>query len=95
MSQRVAEGSTSKPAAAAPDTVKKVRLSRVPKHVVLGVTPLPDPERWIKKSERTNVVHSGKRRKHQTGGATQGSTAEPAATTQNAKSGGSKQKKKR
>ena len=29
---------------------KKVRMKRVPKGVVPGVTPPPDPERWLKKS---------------------------------------------
>ncbi|KAF8991480.1 hypothetical protein BDQ17DRAFT_1287587 [Cyathus striatus] len=48
---------------------KKVRL---PKGVVEGVTPLPDPERWLKKSERSSAAH-GKRRKGG-GGATQGSS---------------------
>jgi len=43
--------------------VKKVRASRVPKGVIPGVTPPPDPERWLKKNQRTNVHHTGKRRK--------------------------------
>ncbi|KAK7046973.1 SRP72 domain-containing protein, partial [Favolaschia claudopus] len=40
------------PVRAAPPKEKKVRL---PKGVVLGVTPPPDPERWLKKSERSNL----------------------------------------
>ncbi|GJJ08421.1 hypothetical protein Clacol_002637 [Clathrus columnatus] len=60
--------------------VKKVRASRVPKGVIPGVTPPPDPERWLKKNQRTNVHHSGKRRK---AGAnmTQGSVIENTLTT--------------
>ena len=50
---------------------KKVRLKRVPKGVVLGATPPPDPERWLKKSERSTLGASGKRKKGG-GGATQG-----------------------
>ena len=42
---------------------KKVRLKRVPKGVVLGVTPPPDPERWLKKSERSTYGAGSKRRK--------------------------------
>jgi len=54
--------------------VKKTRMSRVPAGVVPGVTPPPDPERWLKKSERS-VFNHGKRRKGPGGGggATQGS----------------------
>jgi signal recognition particle subunit SRP72 len=51
---------------------KPPRKSRVPKGVIPGVTPPPDPERWIKKSERTKVEGHGKKKKG--GGATQGST---------------------
>lgn len=51
---------------------KKVRAKRVPKGVVPGVTPPPDPERWLKKNERT-TFHSGhKKKKGGGGGATQG-----------------------
>ena len=53
-------------------TEKKVRTKRIPKGVVVGVTPMPDPERWLKKSERS-TFSSGKRRKGGGGGATQGS----------------------
>ncbi|KAF8589505.1 hypothetical protein K439DRAFT_1383393 [Ramaria rubella] len=56
---------------------KKMRMSRIPKGVVPGVTPPPDPERWLKKSERTNLYHHGiKRRKATAGGAMQGSLVE-------------------
>lgn len=56
------------------DLEKKTRMSRVPAGVVPGVTPLPDPERWLKKSERS-TFNQGKRRKGPGGGggATQGS----------------------
>jgi signal recognition particle subunit SRP72 len=74
---------------------KKVRLSRVPKGVVPGVTPPPDPERWIKKSERTNIGHTaGKRRKAAGGGATQGSLAET-VSGHATKSSGAKHRKKK
>ncbi|KAJ7683423.1 hypothetical protein B0H17DRAFT_887045, partial [Mycena rosella] len=54
---------------------------RLPRGVVLGITPLPDPERWLKKSERASF---GQRRRKGGagggGGATQGSAADgPAA----------------
>jgi len=49
---------------------KKVRTKRVPKGVIPGVTPPPDPERWLKKSERSSFGSSRKRRGG--GGATQG-----------------------
>ncbi|KAI0295248.1 hypothetical protein BC826DRAFT_909293 [Russula brevipes] len=51
--------------------VRRVRARRVPKGVVPGVTPPPDPERWLKKSERSMFQQArGKRRGG--GGATQG-----------------------
>ncbi|TRM57407.1 hypothetical protein BD626DRAFT_412163 [Schizophyllum amplum] len=55
----------------------KVRARRVPKGVVPGVTPPPDPERWLKKTERS-TYHTGKKRSRT--GATQGAAAvvEPA-----------------
>jgi signal recognition particle subunit SRP72 len=62
-----AAGSTSAAPAPAP---KKTRARRVPKGVVPGVTPAPDPERWIKKSERSTF--STRRRGNKAGGATQG-----------------------
>ncbi|KIY48956.1 hypothetical protein FISHEDRAFT_13966, partial [Fistulina hepatica ATCC 64428] len=47
----------------------KVRMSRVPADITPGVSPAPDPERWLKKSERSNYAGAKRRR----GGATQGS----------------------
>jgi signal recognition particle subunit SRP72 len=72
-----------------PRKPKTPRKSRVPKGVVPGVTPAPDPERWIKKSERTRVEGYG-RKKKAGGGATQGSTA-----PEQAKSGGQGKGKKK
>ena len=63
------EEPTRKPEAG--ETTKKVRTKRVPKGVVPGVSPPPDPERWLKKSERTTYAH-GKKRRGAGGGATQG-----------------------
>ncbi|KAG6886451.1 hypothetical protein C0992_003904 [Termitomyces sp. T32_za158] len=57
----------------APPAPKKPRAKHVPPGVVPGVTPPPDPERWLKKSERSSVL--GKRRRAQGGGVTQGSVA--------------------
>ena len=69
-------------------------MKRVPKGVVPGVTPLPDPERWLKKSERTASTHGNRRRKGGgDGGATQGSM-EPAASG-GQKSGAGKGKKRK
>jgi signal recognition particle subunit SRP72 len=69
---------------------KSVRKKRVPKGVIPGVTPPPDPERWLKRSERTNVFNqSGKKRKTGGGGATQGMVDSTSPPTQQAKSGGS------
>jgi signal recognition particle subunit SRP72 len=51
--------------------VRKVRARRVPKGVELGVTPPPDPERWLKKSERSTFQQARGKRKGG-GGATQG-----------------------
>ncbi|KAF5392282.1 hypothetical protein D9757_001486 [Collybiopsis confluens] len=77
------------------DGKKKVRMKRVPKGVVPGVTPPPDPERWIKKSQRsTQPTYGRKSAKGRATGATQGFTTEaPAPTT--AGGGGSKGKKKK
>ncbi|TFK68455.1 hypothetical protein BDN72DRAFT_898087 [Pluteus cervinus] len=82
--------------------VKKVRTRRVPAGVVPGVTPPPDPERWLKKSERS-TFNQGKRRKgFGGGGATQGSAAVDVPLTSSgggaphsAKSSGGKSKKKK
>ncbi|KAH7883446.1 hypothetical protein F5I97DRAFT_1939200 [Phlebopus sp. FC_14] len=69
--------------------VKKVRMKRVPKGVIPGVTPPPDPERWLKKSERSTYGQSGKRRKGAGGGATQGIVLENAPVqSHGAKAGG-------
>lgn len=73
---------------------KKVRMKRVPKGVVLGVTPPPDPERWLKKSERSTFNAGGKRKKGG-GGATQGIVeSSTPAPSQGGKSGGKSKKKK-
>ncbi|KAI5886486.1 uncharacterized protein SCHCODRAFT_02641877 [Schizophyllum commune H4-8] len=61
----------------APIAPRKVRARRVPKGVVPGVTPPPDPERWLKKTERS-TYHAGKKRGRT--GATQGFTTGPEAT---------------
>jgi len=51
--------------------VREARARRVPKGVVPGVTPPPDPERWLKKSERSTFQQARGKRKGG-GGATQG-----------------------
>ncbi|KAG8688334.1 hypothetical protein FRC08_011491, partial [Ceratobasidium sp. 394] len=53
---------------------KGPRKGRLPKHVVLGVTPMPDPERWIKKRERTYVTFA-QGRKGKGKGKKEGATA--------------------
>ena len=68
---------------------KKVRMKRVQKHVTPGVTPPPDPERWLKKSERSTFGQGSGRRRKAGGGATQGAVEAPKA------SGGGKQQKKK
>ncbi|KAJ7758538.1 hypothetical protein DFH07DRAFT_451973 [Mycena maculata] len=87
------------PATTAPDVhaAPKEKKVRLPPGVVLGVTPPPDPERWLKKSERSNFGQ--KRRKGPGGGgggATQGSAADvPVAVESkggNAKGKGKKRK---
>ena len=73
------------PAAAAAETKKAARKKRVPKGITPGVSPAPDPERWLKKTERSwYVPPRGKRRGG--GGATQGFT--PAATVEGASAPG-------
>ncbi|KAG6833967.1 hypothetical protein H0H93_012910, partial [Arthromyces matolae] len=72
---------------------KKPRKSRVPAGVIPGVTPPPDPERWLKKSERSTFGQGGgRRRKGQQGGggATQGSSTGdlPAPASTNSGGGG-------
>ncbi|CUA66973.1 hypothetical protein RSOLAG22IIIB_02883 [Rhizoctonia solani] len=58
----------------APAPTKGPRKGRLPKHVVLGVTPMPDPERWIKKRERTYVTFA-QGRKGRGKGKKEGATA--------------------
>ncbi|KAJ7484204.1 hypothetical protein FB451DRAFT_1231780 [Mycena latifolia] len=64
-------------APAAPVAVKEKKV-KLPAGIVPGVTPPPDPERWLKKSERTSF--NQKRRRGAGGGggggATQGSAAD-------------------
>jgi len=79
-------------------TPKKVRTRRVPAGVIPGVTPPPDPERWLKKSERSTFGQG--RRRRGGGGATQGAAAMESAPTQTggaphtSKSGAKGKKKK-
>ncbi|KIL62467.1 hypothetical protein M378DRAFT_81199 [Amanita muscaria Koide BX008] len=82
---------------------KKTRKSRIPPGVIPGVTPPPDPERWLKKSERSTFQQAKRRKGAGGGGATQGA-ANPDNSTQitstgaishTPKSGGSKGKKRR
>jgi len=82
----------------APRPPKTVRKSRVPKGVVPGVTPPPDPERWLKKSERSTFGQGNRKRRG--GGATQGSTTESgpiaaSGSSHNVKSGGGGKSKKK
>ncbi|CAA7260374.1 unnamed protein product [Cyclocybe aegerita] len=92
-SKTPADNQDSKPAP------KKVRMKRVPAGVIPGVTPPPDPERWLKKSERS-TFHQGKRRRGG-GGATQGSATVESVPPQtgsgshSSKGAGGKGKKKR
>ncbi|KAH8822760.1 hypothetical protein DL96DRAFT_311756 [Flagelloscypha sp. PMI_526] len=85
--------------AAEPDTeapkVKSVRKSRLPKGVVVGQTPLPDPERWLKKSERSSF-QAPRGKKGRGGGASQGLTpVEQAALSASGGGGGKKGKKRK
>ncbi|KAH9856830.1 hypothetical protein C2E23DRAFT_459246 [Lenzites betulinus] len=82
------------PAEDATKRVKKVRMKRVPKGVIPGVTPPPDPERWLKKSERSTFTN---KRRRGGGGATQGVVETPgSAAGQGGKgAGGAKGKKKK
>ena len=77
---------------------KKVRASRVPAGVIPGVTPAPDPERWLKKSERSTYGQGKRKKGPGGGGATQGSASVDNPVTQTShpsKTGGGKGKKKR
>ncbi|KAJ6616119.1 hypothetical protein B0H10DRAFT_2219705 [Mycena sp. CBHHK59/15] len=57
-----------------PETTKLSKKVRLPRGIVQGVTPPPDPERWLKKSGRAGF--GARRRKGgRGGGATQGSAA--------------------
>jgi signal recognition particle subunit SRP72 len=60
------------PSIVPPQKTRAVRKSRVPPGVIPGITPPPDPERWLKKSERS-TYNQGRRRRGGGGGATQGS----------------------
>ncbi|KAK0447724.1 hypothetical protein EV421DRAFT_157781 [Armillaria borealis] len=74
-------------------TTEKVRASRVPKGITPGVSPAPDPERWLKKSERSTYQQSKKKGRSGGGGATQG-LSEPATGGGGSSSGGGAGKKK-
>ncbi|KAH9925894.1 uncharacterized protein BXZ73DRAFT_49791 [Epithele typhae] len=74
------------------EKAKKVRMKRVPNGVVPGVTPPPDPERWLKRSERTSFAQG--RRRRGGGGATQGAM-EPAGGNSGGKGSGGGGKGKR
>lgn len=73
------------------ETSKKVRTKRVPNGIIPGVSPSPDPERWLKKSERTTYAQ-GKKRRGGGGGATQGATvgaeSAPVSTASQGRTGG-------
>ncbi|KAF7974660.1 hypothetical protein HWV62_11548 [Athelia sp. TMB] len=91
--------SSSSSAAPAQPSAKKTRASRVPKGVVPGVTPPPDPERWLKKSERSTFGQGRKRKGGGGGGASQGSAVETgggvvSVPTKSAVPGGKGKKKK-
>ncbi|KZT61153.1 hypothetical protein CALCODRAFT_464531 [Calocera cornea HHB12733] len=79
-----------------PSPPRLARKSRIPNHVVLGVTPLPDPERWLKKRDRTKDVRRAKKGKKEGmgAGATQG-VAVGAAPTPSATGGTGAGKKKK
>lgn len=94
----VIASSSAAPAPPAELPAKKPRASRVPKGVIPGVTPPPDPERWLKKTERSTFGQGRKRRGGGGGGGTQGSTVEVSggsATAGHAKSSGSRTKAKK
>ncbi|KAI0827614.1 hypothetical protein BC628DRAFT_1317896 [Trametes gibbosa] len=85
---------TSGPPEDATKRVKKVRMKRVPKGVIPGVTPPPDPERWLKRSERSTFMN---KRRRGGGGATQGvmETTGSAAGQGGKGGGGAKGKRKK
>ena len=73
---------------------KKPRTRRIPKGVVPGVTPPPDPERWLKKSERSSYLQAHARRRRGGGGATQGIVETPGTSGGGGGGGAGKGKKK-
>ncbi|KAI0250041.1 hypothetical protein BJV78DRAFT_617124 [Lactifluus subvellereus] len=79
-----------------PAPVRKVRARRVPKGIVPGVSPPPDPERWLKKSERS-TFQQARGKKKGGGGATQGvvESVGGSATGGHGRSGGHGRGKKR
>jgi len=95
----ISGGASSTPKTSEPPAVNAPRKSRIPKHVVLGMTPPPDPERWLKKRERTSTHrHDGRKRGHKAGmgiGATQGSAVSDPIPASNVRptSGGGQAKK--
>lgn len=82
---------------------KRTRKSRIPAIVIPGVTPPPDPERWLKKSERSTFQQGKRRKGFSGGGATQGAAnvdnstqvSSTGAISHTPKSGGSKGKKRK
>lgn len=70
----VPTASTSSPAATEGQTKKRARARRIPKGVVPGVNPPPDPERWLKKTERSTYRVPTKGRKGKGGGYGSGAT---------------------
>ncbi|KAF8623393.1 hypothetical protein AX17_007431 [Amanita inopinata Kibby_2008] len=82
---------------------KRVRKSRIPPGVLPGVTPPPDPERWLKKSERSNAAQGRRRKGFGGGGATQGvanvdisaQVSSTGSISHTPKAGGSKGKKRK
>ncbi|KAG9050828.1 hypothetical protein FS837_001938 [Tulasnella sp. UAMH 9824] len=82
---------------ATPAAPKPPRASRLPKHVILGSTPMPDPERWLKKRERTTVQgghrggKKGRKKEGMGAGSTQGLAlpAEKERATSSGPTGGS------
>jgi signal recognition particle subunit SRP72 len=95
----ISQTPTKNPDPDAKSAPKVVRKKRVPKSVIPGVTPPPDPERWLKKSERSTAHQVGKRRKvgGGGGGATQGSAVEVSspAPGPSGKTGGPRAKRKK
>ena len=73
--------------------VRKTRARRVPKGVIPGVTPPPDPERWLKKSERSTFQQTLGKKKG--GGATQGIVDAGSTLTAGGQNKGGKAKKRK